>query len=206
VIYGTAWSGGGTQGCNTTWSEGCGTVFALQPPGQKRGKWAEKTLHRFQNAQDGANPAAGVILDKKGKLYGTTFTAGSEDGVVFCLSPPSGKSHSWTETELHIFVDKHDGGEPDAGLVFDTHGNLYGTGTADSYSHGGLVFMLKPPAKKRGNWTLKPLYGFEGSPDGAHPDSNLVFDKRGNLYGTTQWGGVGTTCQGGCGTVFEVSP
>jgi len=72
-------------------------------------------------------------------------------------------------------------------------------------THAGVVFSLKPP--KRGtSWPLSVLYNFTGSPDGDHPTAALIFDANGNLYSTTQWGGTGTACQEGCGTVFEVSP
>jgi len=64
---------------------------------------------------------------------------------------------------------------------------------------------LKPPKQKGGSWTLDVLYEFMGSPDGRDP-LDLIFGARGALYGTTLFGGTGQSCQGGCGTVFEVSP
>ena len=71
--------------------------------------------------------------------------------------------------------------------------------------HEGFLFRLKPP--KRGNsWLLTVLYNLRGSPDGDHPTASLVSDGRSNLYSTTEWGGTGQSCQGGCGAVFEVSP
>jgi hypothetical protein len=81
---------------------------------------------------------------------------------------------------------------------------MYGTALGGA-THAGVVFSLKPP--KRGtSWPLSVLYNFTGSPDGDHPTAALIFDANGNLYSTTQWGGTGTACQEGCGTVFEVSP
>jgi hypothetical protein len=104
---------------------------------------------------------------------------------------------------LYLFTDGSDGAYPMAGLIFDTSGNLYGTALGGEIP-GGVVFRLKPP--KRGKaWPFTVLYNLTGSPDGAHPTASLSFDSKGNLYSTTQWGGTGQ-CQGGCGTVFEVSP
>jgi hypothetical protein len=210
AVYGTTYYGGDNQKgtCQGgAWGTGCGIVFKLTPPTKRGGAWTEKMLYLFQGGQDGADPAAGVVLDTKGKLYGTAYSGGYRGyGTVFCLSPPSGKSHSWAETELHLFSDDRDGSSPDGGLILDARGGLYGTVTTDSYSRGGLVFTLKPPTSRGGGWTLKSLHGFAGSPDGAHPESSLVLDKAGNLYGTTQWGGTGTCGYVGCGTVFELSP
>src|ERR1700730_17085121 len=66
-------------------------------------------------------------------------------------------------------------------------GNLYGT-TAGFNKQYGTVFELTP--QKNGTWVFKLLYKFTGGVDGAYPQPGLVFDKAGNLYGTTQVGGV----------------
>jgi hypothetical protein len=67
---------------------------------------------------------------------------------------------------------------------------------------------MKGPARKGGAWTFAILYSLKGAPDGANPVAGLVFDKSGNLYGTTLKGGTGngSDCSYGCGTVFEVEP
>jgi uncharacterized repeat protein (TIGR03803 family) len=204
-VYGTTFGGGNESGeCG---SGGCGTAFELKPPAKKGGAWSEKVLHRFgQNAQDGANPAAGVVLGRSGGLYGTAEGgANSGSGAVFRLAAPSGGGGPWKETVLYRFNDGNDGTNPTAGLVFDAYGDLFSTALGGE-THGGVVFRLKPP--KRGNsWPLTVLYNFTGPPDGNHPTAGLTFDGEGNLYGTTEWGGTGTGCgYGGCGTVFEVSP
>jgi hypothetical protein len=203
-VYGTTF-GGGTEG-GECGSGGCGTAFELKPPTEKGDGWTEKVLHRFgQNAQDGANPAAGVVLGRSGGLYGTAEGgANSGSGAVFRLAAPSAGGGPWKETVLYRFNDGNDGTNPTAGLVFDAYGDLFSTALGGE-THGGVVFRLKPP--KRGNsWPLTVLYNFTGSPDGNHPTAGLVFDSKGNLYSTTEWGGTGQSCQGGCGTVFEVSP
>ena len=109
------------------------------------------------------------------------------------------------ETVLHSFLGGADGYNPDGGLVADAAGNLYGTSTwggpiaATPY---GSVFELSPPIVAGGDWTKTVLYSFQGGPnDGATPFGTLVFDKLGNLYGTTQAGGSNNM-----GTVFELSP
>jgi uncharacterized repeat protein (TIGR03803 family) len=110
-LYG-ATAGGGTAGL--------GTVFRLDAAGH------ETTLYSFTGTNgDGANPAAGVIMDSAGNLYGTTENGGqcvSGCGTVFKLDP-SGK-----ETLLYSFTGMNgDGRDPVAGVIMDNAGNLYGT-------------------------------------------------------------------------------
>jgi hypothetical protein len=207
AVYGTTYYGGNNQKgtCEGgSWGTGCGIVFRLIPPTKKGGAWTEKVLHSF-DGKDGSNSAAGVIFDGNGNLYGTTYGGPMHGyGLVFELKGPSGKGHSWRETVLHPFGDGNDGGYPSAGLTFDSIGNLYGTAFGGE-THAGVVFRLKPP-EPRNSWPLTVLYNFSGAPDGDHPTAALIFDRKGNLYSTTQWGGTGQSCQGGCGTVFEVTP
>jgi hypothetical protein len=203
VIYGTTYAGG-NQECKADASVGCGTVFALQPPLKKGGAWAEKLLRRF-DVEDGGNPAAGVVFDRNKNLYGTTvFGPQNGFGLIFELEKPSGKTHSWIETVLHRFSDGADGVNPMSSLIFDASGNLCGTALGGS-THRGVVFQLKPP-NKGNSWPFTVLYNLTGSPDGDHPTAKLIFDGRGSLYSTTEWGGTGQSCEGGCGTVFEISP
>jgi hypothetical protein len=207
AIYGTTYFGGNNvkgQCEGGVGGTGCGIVFVILPPTTKGGAWTEKLLHRF-NGQDGSNSAAGVVFDVDGNLYGTTSFGPGPYGLVFELKKPSGTVHSWTETVLHAFSNGNDGSDPLAGVIFDTGGSLYGT----TYSAGrfsGALFRLKPPGPTGGSWAFSSLYGFTGSPDGAQPASNLVLDKDGNLYSTTQKGGTGACSFYGCGAVFEVSP
>jgi hypothetical protein len=207
AIYGTTYFGGNNvQGqCEGgVGGTGCGTVFKLTPPRRKGGQWTQTLLHRF-DGQDGANSAAGVVFDRNGNLYGTT-TYGPPHGygLVFELKKPSGKTHSWRETVLHLFTDGFDGGYPAAGLVFDSRGNLYGTTTSSSAQ--GNVFRIRRPIRG-GQWDFTVLYTFTGNPDGAQPSAPLVLDPARNIYSTTIDGGAGTGCgYGHCGTVFEVSP
>ena len=197
-LYGTTYAGGDGF-C------GCGTVFELTP-GQS-GQWTETVLHAFKGGSDGATPVfAGVIFDGAGNLYGTTVVGGKYGiGTVFELTPAKGGK--WKETILHAFKGGSDGDNPAAGLdLFE--GNLYGTTYAggDGLSCGsvagcGTVFQLKLNA--RGKWAKTVIHKFQGS-DGIETLATPVFDKAGNLYGTTFEGGSGA-CNV-CGTAFELTP
>jgi hypothetical protein len=205
VIYGTSQSGGDQEGeCSPN---GCGTVFALQPPVVKGGAWTEKVLYRF-HGEDGATPEAGVIFGRNGQLYGTAYAgANSGYGAVFSLADPKGGG-PWKETLLFRFSDGNDGAHPDGPLIFDSSGNLHGTTNVGSgASLRGNVFRLKSPDRTGGAWAFSTEHGFTGIPDGENPAANLIFDKAGNLYSTTQNGGTGSGCSFiGCGTVFEIKP
>ena len=159
----------------------------------------ERVLHSFSGAGTDL-PVAGLILDAAGNLYGTTPYSGKENvGVVFELSPKTGGG--WAEKVLHTFSY---GSPADfrsfSSLIFDEHGNLYGT----SYNGGvygcGTVYELSPTT--RGPWTEKVLHNFnDDGEDGCHPYAGLIFDSAGNLYSTTQTGG-----SHGEGTAFELIP
>jgi len=172
--------------------------------------WAaphEKVLYSFKDngidgTIDGKNPAAGLIFDASGNLYGTTAFGGCSDpfgcGTVFELTPTVGGK--WQELVLHRF-DESDGFLPRAGLIFDASGNLYGTTfTGGGDSDAGTVFELTPTAS--GEWGEKVLHGFNLYTDGFYPSAGLIFDTSGNLYGTTWEGGPSN----GLGTVFELTP
>jgi uncharacterized repeat protein (TIGR03803 family) len=203
-VYGTTYIGG--YNCPHGSEQGCGTAFALERPTEKGGLWAETVLHRFKrDSSDGGNPMAGLRFDGAGHLYGTTLNGGpGQYGTVFSLGPPSKGAGAWVETVLHGFNGDRQGEDPEAGLTFDAHGYLYGTALGGG-ADGGVVFRLKPP-RHGDSWPLNVLYNFTGSPDADHPTAALVLDSEGNLYSTTDWGGSGQACQGGCGTVFEVEP
>jgi hypothetical protein len=105
---------------------------------------------------------------------------------------------------MHVFTGGNDGSGPVTGLTLDSAGNFYGTATGGA-SRGGLVFRMKKPLRRGETWNLTVLYGFLGSPDGYEP-IGLTFGQGDAIYGTTLYGGSGQACQGGCGTVFELSP
>jgi uncharacterized repeat protein (TIGR03803 family) len=192
-------------------------------------EWKEKVLYSFQGVPDGAVPTGAVVFDKAGNLYGATLDGGASTcdgpgqcGTVYKLAPPATKGGAWTETVLYIFKGhaQNDGATPEGGLVTDEAGNLYGTtgygGSGPCLLLGGAVgcgtvYEISPPAKQDDPWTETVLYSFQGGKDGYVASGDLVFDKAGNLYGATLFGGgKGTTCDslygGQCGTVFKLSP
>jgi uncharacterized repeat protein (TIGR03803 family) len=108
-----------------------------------------------------------------------------------------------TESVIYSFPQtSHDAAVPEAGLVFDSAGNLYGTTIGGGTSGFGAVYELSPAAG--GGWTEQVLYSFTAGTDGSGPKSTLAIDPSGNLFGVTMAGGTGS-CPGGCGTVFELS-
>jgi uncharacterized repeat protein (TIGR03803 family) len=182
-----------------------GYVFELSPA--SGGAWTLIHLHDFIGA-DGAVPSAGLIEDASGNLYGTTEAGGTSTqctngcGVVFEVSNSSG---TWIESVLHSFNGR-DGSNLQAQLFMDAAGNLYGTTTAGGTFNFGVVFKMSLVS---GTWQTRDLYSFKsGDGDGAFPNSVLIMDAAGNLYGTTGSGGGGDCSVGsdiGCGVTFELS-
>src|ERR1700728_3008703 len=165
----------------------------------------------------GCKPQATLVADSVGNLYGTTPVCGAfESGIVFELSLPAPPSTQWTETVLYSFTGGSDGQNPNAGVIFDAAGNLYGTTTNGGAAGLGTVFELTPPAAGGGQWTESILHSFLGGPaDGAHPvGAGVAFDHSGNLYGVTSIGGIPYTGSGGndfcatlgCGIVYKLEP
>jgi hypothetical protein len=210
-LYGATQFGGGRGNtCNEFYGGNCGTVFELTPPKQKGGQWTEQVLHSFagianrKQSGDGANPNGGLILDKRGAIYGTTLSGGYNCayhsghgcGTIFALKPPAKNGGMWTETMLHRFVDGNDGASPQGGTVFDAKGYLYGTTI-------GTVFRLTPPSKKFGSWKKTLLFAFcNQNQGGCEPEDSLIFDASGRLYGTTYYG-FGDELYG---SVFRLEP
>jgi uncharacterized repeat protein (TIGR03803 family) len=204
AIYGTTFFGGSTTNCKGDAGVGCGTVFRIKPPPlQKGGSSTETLLHVFTDGNDGAGPNGGLVFNSKGFLYGTAGGGGAHlDGVVFRLN--RAKAGRWAEKVVYAFEGGRDGDGPNCCLVFDGLGNLYGTAFGGLPGRG-TVFQLRPKAGNK-EWIFSLRYAFLGAPDAAYPTAGLIFDKDGNVYSTTQGGGTGTVCSGGCGTVFEVEP
>jgi uncharacterized repeat protein (TIGR03803 family) len=170
---------GGNHNCNTPL--GCGVVFKLDANGN------ETVLHTFSGGADGAGPSSGVIRDAAGNLFGTTQNGGpSNSGTVFQVDR-TGKA-----TVLYSFTGGTDGASPEVGVVpFGAY--LYGTTSGGGVSAGGTVFKLD----KSGKETV--LYSFTGGTDGGAPRASLIHDAAGNLYGTTEIGGIFNH-----GTVFKL--
>jgi uncharacterized repeat protein (TIGR03803 family) len=201
-LYGTTYYGGVTSSSCPLYGS-CGVVFKLDSAGRRY-----KVLYTFTGGVDGANPNAGLIPGKDGNLYGTTLLGGNTSsscsqpggcGVVFKLEPTGGGY-----SVLYTFTGGADGANPEAGLIQDPAGDLYGTTSVGGNPSGscffdngtcGVVFKLDPT----GNETV--LYAFTGGTDGSLPESGLTRDGAGNLYGTTADGGLS-----GWGVVFKLDP
>jgi uncharacterized repeat protein (TIGR03803 family) len=196
-LYGTTSEGGGSANCGPT-GAGCGTVYELTPPGNGVEHWTETILYAFQGGTtDGANPAAPLVFDAAGNLYGTTGTDGQNNrGVIFELSPPAVSGGAWTETVLYSLPFY----SPNSGVVIDSEGNLYGEATPD-------VYELSPPSAPGGAWSYTTLKTFSTENEGPYPIGGLTLDKAGNLYGTSFSGGISQSkgCPTNtCGLVFKL--
>jgi uncharacterized repeat protein (TIGR03803 family) len=164
------------------------------------GSWTEKVLHDFKaNGTDGYIPRGDLLFGPSGNLYGTTEDGGANGyGTVYELKPRA--DGSWAEEVLHSFAnDGTDGYYPTANLILDHEGNLYGI-TTGILPFGGVVFELTRGAD--GVWTESILHSFaKNGVDGYAPLGGVIFDRAGDLYGTTTRGGANDS-----GTAFELTP
>jgi len=174
------------------------------------------TVYNFQ--PDNPGPFSPLVADSAGNFYGVAAGPGAENGtnngIVFELSPPAQEGGSWTTTTIFTFNGTSDGNLPESGLVIDGKGNLFGTtfgGGSGTCTLGGanvgcgVVFEL---SQSGGTWSETVLYDFQGGKDGRNPQySPMTFDAAGNLYGTTIFGG-GKACSlhVGCGVLFKLAP
>jgi uncharacterized repeat protein (TIGR03803 family) len=177
-LYGTTLTGGSLQSY--------GTVFRVKTDGS-----GYQLLQRFSNClgtsctgtqADPKSPAATVVLDGAGNLYGTTSYGGaSQVGTLFKMRT-DGTGFEF----LHTFNGgEADGARPRASLILDGAGHLYGTTSMGGAADIGTVFMINTDGTG-----LRVLHGFTGAPDdGREPIGSLLLDEAGNLYGTTYRGG-----------------
>src|ERR1035441_4343728 len=178
-LYGITFSGG---------TAGAGVVYKLDAAGR------QTVLYSFTGGADGANPNAGVIGDPEGDLYGTTPYGGTANqacpsgcGVVYKLDTTG------RQTVLYSFTGGADGANPNAGVIRDPAGNLYGTTSDGGTGRAGVVFKLDAAGQET------VLYSFTDGADGGNPYAGLIRDSAGSLYGTAYHSG--TT---GWGVVFKL--
>jgi len=176
-VYGTTNSGG---------TSNFGTVFKVDTGGN------ETVLYNFcsqPNCNDGRYPAAGLVWDAAGNLYGTTAAGGGSDGgTVFKLDATNTEAVLWS---FHAGT-RPDGYSPYAGVVWDAAGNLYGTTFLGGVYDNGTVYKLEPSGKET------VLHSFTGGLDGDGPDAGVITNGD-SLYGTVSSGGFGYR-----GTVFSL--
>ncbi|HEY7097077.1 MAG TPA: choice-of-anchor tandem repeat GloVer-containing protein [Terriglobales bacterium] len=179
-----------------------GTVFALR---RKSDGWRIQVLHEFTGGHDGCEPSIEkLVTDAAGNLYGTTTSCGGyEKGTVFELARPVQPGGDWAISILHHFTGI-DGSYPN-GVVFNQAGNLYGTTFYGGTWNEGVLYRLSPPAQVGDEWKETVLHTFPSyDGDGSDPQSDLIIDRSGNIYGTTRYGG--NAGNDSWGTLFELAP
>lgn len=199
-LYGTTGYGGVSYVCGQ--NLGCGLVYKLERHGSG---WTLFPLYAFKGGSDGYLPASRVVFGPDGALYGTTEAGagkgcgGSGCGIIYRLTPPATICEAfycpWTETILHTF-NGSDGSNPIGDLTFDQAGNIYGTTQGGGSGEFGTVFQLTHAS---GQWVLNTLLNCTFGTGGG-PQSGVIFDQAGNLYGTTNDGGNGE------GVIYELNP
>ena len=181
-------------------------VVAAAPQGAQARTY--KVIHDFcpdkMTCADGAYPND-VVLDGKGRLFGTTYEGGAHDaGVVFVLKPDKAGGYSYKA--LYDFCPAPgcaDGRHPYSGLIVDGEGNLFGTASEGGANTKGVVFALLYDGAAKA-YTYKVLYSFcaqANCADGAYPSTTLTIDEAGNLFGVTYYGALD-----GAGVIFKLAP
>jgi uncharacterized repeat protein (TIGR03803 family) len=219
-LYGTTQFGG--PNCTRWVVSGCGTVFEIAARATTRcealcgtrfqisDRIHAETILWFFPPNGASWPAGGVIMDAAGNLYGTTSTGSCPNGHYGCgtvFEIPAGARKAII---LQTFAGGGDvDGFPKRRLVMDQHGNLYGMTWASAFPHRftGAVFEIAAGSHKE-----KILHRFLGGHDGINPDGNLIIDRKGDVFGTTLFGGgfcdAGSSPGNdadGCGVVFEIA-
>ncbi|MFZ0321631.1 MAG: choice-of-anchor tandem repeat GloVer-containing protein [Candidatus Sulfotelmatobacter sp.] len=196
-LYGTT-SQGDSKTCNNN-EFGCGVVFEMSP--KANGTWSYNVIYEFTGGVDGLHPSTQLVFDAAGNLYGATYgpiNTHASYGTIYELSPNG--DGTWKFSLLYTFPGGNGGGQPNW-LVIDGSGNLYGTAQEGGSFGQGIVFELSPSS---GAWKFSLVHTFTGCQDGGLPLS-LAFDAKGNLYGTSELGGLKCSPSSG-GTIFELIP
>lgn len=190
-IFGTTLVGGAAAS---------GTLFQLNPPVGSGSAWHDTILYQFggRGVGDGENPSGALLPTADGGWIGTTQYGGAWNaGMVYKIAYSDG---AWTTTALYSFNGRREGSKPEAGVISDAAGNLYGT-TVEGARGSGTVFRLTPPVEPTDGWTLTTLYTFTGGADGGRSSGKLVLDRDGALLGTAEFGGNKLR-----GVIFKLSP
>ena len=168
--------------------DGHGIVYELVRNGAAN--WTYRVIHTF-DGNDGAFPVGQLTFDSAGNLYGTTV-----GGTAFEMSPD--QDGNWSITRNYYFAGATEGSAPRSGVVLDAAGNAYGTLSQGALGYGA-IYKLTPSGD--GGWQETTIYKFTNGTDGAYPGTNLTLDRKGNVYGTVQYGGTNSS-----GYVFKFHP
>lgn len=184
-LYGTTMMGGDLSCTNPDGYPGCGTIFRLDSAGH------ETVLHTFV-ASDGSNPEGGPLtMDVAGNLYGTAFFNGPNNtGTIYKVDAAGNYS------VLYAFPDAANGEGPNGELLIGDGGNLFGVTCCGGTNDFGVLFELLPTGQ--GEIVLHKFAG--GANDGLGPYAGVIADSKGDLYGTTQYGG-----SAGEGVVYKLT-
>jgi uncharacterized repeat protein (TIGR03803 family) len=185
-IYGTTNGGGGL------------TIFELE-----KTALGFKPLGLYDGTQNtGERPSGQVIVDSSGDIFGTSAgnsgSCSGNCGTVYELQPLH--LGGYYLIRAYYFTTAYS--NPN-GIVEAPDGTFYGTTQNDGHAQRGTVFRLTPTAS---GFAYKIVHDFKGGNDGSIPMAPLIEDATGAFYGTTSYGGRGTGCTGGCGTVFKLTP
>jgi uncharacterized repeat protein (TIGR03803 family) len=185
ILYGTTSIGGGTLNAGTAFQIDSAGVFSK--------------LHSFDGT-DGDYPNVSLAAGSNGNLYGATLEGGSFDGSgtgTFYEMTPAGKV-----TPLHTFEPAQVAGSSGA-VIEGNNGNFYGTDIGGG-NGAGTIYEATPAG---GITVLYTFCSLTDCKDGSTPYGAMIIGSDGNFYGTTYAGGANTTaCNGGCGTLFQITP
>jgi len=182
--------------CTVGGVNGFGTVYEVS---RVQGQWHFATLYAFKDQPDGALPYGGLVADKVGNLYGTTYYAGANDlGTVYKLSHANGH---WTESVLYSFKGGSDGASPISSLASDAAGNFYGTTSDGGAASCGCGVIFKLARSTSGKWTESVVYQFPGTPDPGFAYNGMISGSSGSFYGATVHGGSNND-----GAIYEFTP
>jgi len=209
TIYGQTFDGGISNG-----GECCGTFFELTPPSESGTEWTKTTLYTFMGREDGFGPDSVLISDSSGSYYGVTALGGGTScfgrngcGTIFRLSPPAAGETNWSETVLYRFRGGSDGSFPRGNLAIDQSGAIYGSTAVDQQGGStlGTVWKLTPPSQGQTEWTKTVLHHFAGGADGLNPNTGVILDSNGTIYGIAEQGGSPELAGNGAGVIFKIT-
>lgn len=182
--------------CTVGGVHGFGTIFQMS---FNQGSWKFTTLYAFRDQPDGALPYGGLVMDKQGNLFGTTYYAGANDlGTVYKLSYSNG---TWTEKVLYSFKGGLDGASPISSLAADSAGNFYGTTSDGGASTCSCGVIFKMTHTSSGKWGESVVYRFPGTPNPGFAYNGMISGAGGTFYGATVHGGSTND-----GAIYEFLP